>query len=107
MLSHILLLLSLTSSLLEPLEKIIRGKLLTLGCHDHCLLHRLLLVEILNLAKCDALHAAGGRPRGVAQDEGVVFRISAWFWRQIQNLGRLSVLHHLVVLHGEVTGHQV
>ena len=101
------LLFSLAPGLLEALEQVIRGELLTFRRHHHSLLHGLLLVEILDLAKSDTLHATCGCTSGVTEDECVVLRITAWFWRQIQNLCRLPVFHDLIVLHGEITGHQV
>ena len=71
----------LASRLLESLKEIVRCELLTLGCHDHRLLHRLLLVKVLDLAESDALHAAGGSACGAAQDQCVILGISTRLWR--------------------------
>ena len=53
-----LVLVYLASSLLESLKQIIRIELFALRRHYHSLLHRLLLVEVLDLVESDALHAA-------------------------------------------------
>ena len=71
----------LATRLLESLKKIVRCELFALRCHDHRLLHRLLLVKILDLAESDALHAAGRSTRRVAQDQCVILGITARLWR--------------------------
>ena len=79
----VLLFLSLAPRLLESLEEIVRGELFAFRCHHHRLLHRLLLVEVFDLAEGYALHAAGGGACRVSQDQGVIFCIAARLWRQI------------------------
>ena len=58
----------LATRLLESLKEIVRCELFALRCHDHSLLHCLLLVKVLDLAESDTLHAAGWSTRGAAQD---------------------------------------
>ena len=54
-----LVLVYFASSLLESLKQVVRVELFALRRHNHCLLHRLLLVEVLDLVEGDALHATG------------------------------------------------
>ena len=92
---------------LEALEQAGRGKLLPLWRHDHCRLHRLLLVKILGLGERDTLHAARRSAGRVTEDQGVILGVSRGFGWQIKHLGRLTVFQNLTVLHSEVTGHKI
>ena len=74
-------LVSLSTRLLEALEEVIGGELLSLGCHHHRLLHRLLLVEVLDLVQCDALHAASRGTCRTSKYKSVILGVSAGLWR--------------------------
>ena len=71
----------LATRLLESLKEIVRCELFALRCHDHRLLHRLLLVKVLDLAESDTLHAAGRSTRGATQDQCVILGITTRLWR--------------------------
>ena len=69
--------------------------------------HRLLLVEILDLTESDALHAARRCTCRTPKHQGVVLGVTGWLRRQVQHLCRLTLLRELVILHGEVSRHQI
>ena len=93
-------------ALLHALEQVVRCELLPLGCHHHRRLHRLLLVNVLDLVEHDTLHRSRWHTGGATQDKGVVLGIAGWFWRQIQHFCRLPMLRDLVVLQSEVASHE-
>ena len=91
---------------LEAFEETVGSVLLALWRRRHCRLHCLLLVEILHFLKHDALHGTRRCPSGTAEDKRVIFGVARWFWRQIQNLGWMPILHNRVVRNSEIARHQ-
>jgi len=91
---------------LEAFKETVGSVLLALRRRRHCCLHCLLLVEILHFLKHDALHGTRRCPSGTAKNKRVIFVVARWFWRQIQNLGWMPILHSRVVRNSEIACHQ-